>query len=1052
MAGRSASSSASPSSSSSSSPSFSPYTYPFPLANSSRMVSAPPPWFFPKNEDPFSGGVCCKLWFTVSINHSKTFCERLTLLQHRAVTTERCSLNGHIPDRVVNLLTSHGPSCAGEDGKVSQPFCSGNHKTFFPHPPTCMEVMNKVRIDVFCQCMGDLVLQNSAQLHWGINMVAGTKAESSNCVGADWPMMCPDCVNSLICDHNDSGDPPLSSYLPDMHRTKMKFREVKKPCTDDGACSDYSVSSLSSSEDLNAAERRNVNSYRKRIGQFLLSKGRDGVKHIFRLCWGYEGATMIKPSRRGREVLKFNTAQVMRGLDLGEKSWRKLKWCNVIRRRYTQSYTMMQKLHDFCFHVLASLSECPDKLVNNLTRKPQKIGLQMMRLTRDLDPEELRESPVCCSVHLDRPYWEMDVPFVDEYAVERIANTSATLSIEDVKPTKENTSATLSIEDVKPTKENTSATLSIDMRRTTANTVDTDSIGKSPHCCVELAREGSVESAGEWIVRVSGDDTTPKETERPVEEEAAEGPEEGVGRRVGRRFRQVVNYKKGISLKDSNKEKSNLLGKQAKTKITMATDRKKSNRKRKVSVGAENKLGRGKYKRIRGPRKVGGKKGKKGKKGGDEAMGGEGGCDRELVVAESARSVYTVEDDSVEEGDDSDASVQQGASSSVQQGASSSVQQGASSSVQQGASSAVQQGASSAVQQGASSAVQQGASAAVQQGASSAVQQGDNDSSVREGDNDKSVEEDDTCVQREDNMPIAKPPSERRHERDYDVAVIEYQRMWPLFTGAVGDRRLLGWVVEATSDEVYCQKQLRLLFHFMRKEEVKKLKRNPTVVFQGEKTMWNNYEEIMRGWEWSSDTPDACLKVAFNKLPTPKYKVKASQRYRCYINRCKGKEAPGILKERGTISDNEADEYDEVEEYEEFQDLVRGTGVHPSDMNKGRGRRSNPRFNPIAMMQGGFVPYAQLFQCSIGRSSGGLVHDQSYHNRYKGVPYCHFKRDERDKLGPGVNHGLVYTTISRGSVFGLHCEQAGLAAANQIVGCHLPFARRRDESVLSSTS
>ena len=49
------------------------------------------------------------------------------------------------------------------------------------------------------QCMGDMVVQNSSQLHWGVNIAGGIKAESSNCAGKDFWRFCSECSDGLFC-------------------------------------------------------------------------------------------------------------------------------------------------------------------------------------------------------------------------------------------------------------------------------------------------------------------------------------------------------------------------------------------------------------------------------------------------------------------------------------------------------------------------------------------------------------------------------------------------------------------------------------------------------------------------------------------------------------------------------------------------------------------------------------------------------------------------------------------------------------------------------------
>lgn len=54
--------------------------------------------------------------------------------------------------------------------------------------------------------MGDTVTQNSAQLHWGINLAPGAKAESVNCAGEDFVYFCNRCGDALHCG-GDIADP-----------------------------------------------------------------------------------------------------------------------------------------------------------------------------------------------------------------------------------------------------------------------------------------------------------------------------------------------------------------------------------------------------------------------------------------------------------------------------------------------------------------------------------------------------------------------------------------------------------------------------------------------------------------------------------------------------------------------------------------------------------------------------------------------------------------------------------------------------------------------------
>ena len=57
----------------------------------------------------------------------------------------------------------------------------------------------RLQLLAVAQCMGDTVVQRSAQLHWGLNLSFATKAESSNCAGSCFWRLCPRCVDALLC-------------------------------------------------------------------------------------------------------------------------------------------------------------------------------------------------------------------------------------------------------------------------------------------------------------------------------------------------------------------------------------------------------------------------------------------------------------------------------------------------------------------------------------------------------------------------------------------------------------------------------------------------------------------------------------------------------------------------------------------------------------------------------------------------------------------------------------------------------------------------------------
>lgn len=76
--------------------------------------------------------------------------------------------------------------------------------------------------------MGDMVVQNSSQLHWGVNLAPGAKAESSNCAGSDFMSLCPECSDGLYCGAQ-------------AELLKNVFHQARKVCNRSSHCSHRAV-------------------------------------------------------------------------------------------------------------------------------------------------------------------------------------------------------------------------------------------------------------------------------------------------------------------------------------------------------------------------------------------------------------------------------------------------------------------------------------------------------------------------------------------------------------------------------------------------------------------------------------------------------------------------------------------------------------------------------------------------------------------------------------------------------------------------------------------
>ncbi|KAL8448903.1 hypothetical protein Emed_003473 [Eimeria media] len=165
--------------------------------------------------------MCCKLWFTVPRSNSRKLLSRLTDLLRCAVVDQREDVNAHIPHDIFRGIAGH----------TRDKVCIANHKAFWPHPPTLLYLFRDLKVYGGAQCMGDMVVQNSSQLHWGVNLAPGVKAESSNCAGSDFMRFCPQCSDGLYCGGTEAD---LLKDIFDRARkeywARRKIRAWKKKC------------------------------------------------------------------------------------------------------------------------------------------------------------------------------------------------------------------------------------------------------------------------------------------------------------------------------------------------------------------------------------------------------------------------------------------------------------------------------------------------------------------------------------------------------------------------------------------------------------------------------------------------------------------------------------------------------------------------------------------------------------------------------------------------------------------------------------------------------
>ncbi|KAL8269249.1 hypothetical protein Esti_006829 [Eimeria stiedai] len=182
----------------------------------------------------FTGDLCCKLWFTVRREHTRAVLEALTLLLRLALTLQREELNPHLPQGLLDLLVAHAHGDC----------CLANHKIFWPYPPTLFRVVNNIQLQAVGQGMGDLVVQRSCQLHWGVNLSLGAKAESSNCAASCFWRLCRRCVSALLCGCQSH---LLQLILNKLIRERRKAGLSERPYV----CWGYHETGCLTAEDLN---------------------------------------------------------------------------------------------------------------------------------------------------------------------------------------------------------------------------------------------------------------------------------------------------------------------------------------------------------------------------------------------------------------------------------------------------------------------------------------------------------------------------------------------------------------------------------------------------------------------------------------------------------------------------------------------------------------------------------------------------------------------------------------------------------------------------------
>lgn len=333
-------------------------------------------------ESLFSGNMCCKLWFTVPRSTSRRLVARLTDLLRTAAVDQREDVNAHIPHDVFRGIAGH----------TRDKVCIANHKSFWPHTPTLLHLFGDLKVLGGAQCMGDMVVQNSSQLHWGVNLAAGVKAESSNCAGSDFMSLCPDCSDGLYC---GAEGPTLKKIFHQARkeywaRKRVRGWRKKSICWGYHGCGCIRPRALGLDEDPGRDNNTRAAPANRRLR--VAPSCSSGVKEA--------GGDGLGWGRAFDWVQVFKEHKVNMCFD----KWNLLEW--LPRNDSCRPSSLFSLLEDEAFASACGPNEASCKYTSGESKKPWELDpdATCIRIVRGASPERLKRSDVCTAV--DPPAYE----------------------------------------------------------------------------------------------------------------------------------------------------------------------------------------------------------------------------------------------------------------------------------------------------------------------------------------------------------------------------------------------------------------------------------------------------------------------------------------------------------------------------------------------------------------------------------------------------------------------------------------------------------------------
>ncbi|KAL8444143.1 hypothetical protein Emag_005657 [Eimeria magna] len=258
-----------------------------------------------------------------------------------------------------------------------------------------------------------MVVQNSSQLHWGVNLAPGVKAESSNCAGSDFMRLCPQCSDGLYCGGTDA------DFLKDIfdrarkeYWASRKIRAWKKKsvCWGYHGCGCIRPRALGLAEDKAQEARACFSSHVEPCGHDLALNA-DAERADRQTSETTTPLDSSKDALGWGRAFDWKEVFEKHKVNMCFDEWNKLKW--LPNNDTCRPLSLHSLLEDEAFaHAEAHNESATDKRAGSGSGEGKKPweddpDASCIRIVRSASPDSLRRSSAC--VQVDRV-----VPFLPE--------------------------------------------------------------------------------------------------------------------------------------------------------------------------------------------------------------------------------------------------------------------------------------------------------------------------------------------------------------------------------------------------------------------------------------------------------------------------------------------------------------------------------------------------------------------------------------------------------------------------------------------------------------